>query len=133
MDYSHYHKPHSGSYLVKQSLQIADKIIQQMVRHELKPGDKIPSVREMAIQTGVNPNTIQRTYAELERMAIVETKRGQGTFVVENEKLIQELKIQLQKDVISIFVNNMRELGFSENEMVANLICYFEEGKGDMK
>jgi DNA-binding transcriptional regulator YhcF (GntR family) len=114
-------------------MQIADKIIQQMVRHELKPGDKIPSVREMAIQTGVNPNTIQRTYAELERMAIVETKRGQGTFVVENEKLIQELKIQLQKDVISIFVNNMRELGFSENEMVANLICYFEEGKGDMK
>jgi GntR family transcriptional regulator len=114
-------------------MQIADKIIQQMVRHELKPGDKLPSVREMAIQTGVNPNTIQRTYAELERMAIVETKRGQGTFVVENEKLIQELKIQLQKDVISIFVNNMRELGFSENEMVANLICYFEEGKGDMK
>jgi|tagenome__1003787_1003787.scaffolds.fasta_scaffold20253725_2 GntR family transcriptional regulator len=114
-------------------MQIADKIIQQMVRHELKSGDKLPSVREMAIQTGVNPNTIQRTYAELERMAIVETKRGQGTFVVENEKLIQELKIQLQKDVISIFVNNMRELGFSENEMVANLICYFEEGKGDMK
>lgn len=114
-------------------MQIADKIIQQMVRHELKPGDKLPSVREMAIQTGVNPNTIQRTYAELERMAIVETKRGQGTFVVENEKLIQELKIQLQKDVISIFVNNMREFGFSENEMVANLICYFEEGKGDMK
>jgi GntR family transcriptional regulator len=114
-------------------MQIADKIIQQMVRHELKPGDKLPSVREMAIETGVNPNTIQRTYAELERMAIVETKRGQGTFVVENEKLIQELKIQLQKDVISIFVNNMRELGFSENEMVANLICYFEEGKGDMK
>src|SRR6476660_1958095 len=114
-------------------MQIADKIIQQMVRHELKSGDKLPSVREMAIQTGVKPNTIQRTYAELERMAIVETKRGQGTFVVENEKLIQELKIQLQKDVISIFVNNMRELGFSENEMVANLICYFEEGKGDMK
>ena len=114
-------------------MQIADKIIQQMVRHELKSGDKLPSVREMAIQTGVNPNTIQRTYAELERMAIVETKRGQGTFVVENEKLIQELKIQLQKDIISIFVNNMREFGFSENEMVANLICYFEEGKGDMK
>ena len=76
-------------------------------------------------QTGVNPNTIQRTYAELERMAIVETKRGQGTFVVENEKLIQELKIQLQKDVISTFVNNMKELGFSENEMVASIYLLF--------
>lgn len=114
-------------------MQIADKIIQQMVRNELRSGDKLPSVREMAIHTGVNPNTIQRTYAELERMAIVETKRGQGTFVVENETLIQELKIQLQKDVISLFVNSMSELGFSEKEMVANLIGYFEEGKGDMK
>ncbi|MCQ6273570.1 GntR family transcriptional regulator [Bacillus sp. V3B] len=111
-------------------MQIADKIKQQIVRNELKPGDKLPSVREMAVQTGVNPNTIQRTYTELERMAIVETKRGQGTFVVESETVIQELKFQLQIDMISTFVNNMRELGFSEKEMVASLIRYFEEGQG---
>ena len=76
-------------------MQIVDKINQQIVRKELKPGDKLPSVREMAVQSGVNPNTIQRTYTELERMAIVETKRGQGTFVVDNEKVIQELKLAI--------------------------------------
>ena len=114
-------------------MQIVDKINQQIVRKELKPGDKLPSVREMAVQSGVNPNTIQRTYTELERMAIVETKRGQGTFVVENEKVIQELKLQLQLDMISTFVNNMRELGFSEKEMVASIISYFGEGQGEIE
>ncbi len=111
-------------------MQIVDKINQQIVRNELKPGDKLPSVREMAVQSGVNPNTIQRTYTELERMAIVETKRGQGTFVVENEKVIQELKLQLQIDMISTFVNNMRELGFSEKEMVARLLAILAKGRG---
>lgn len=114
-------------------MQIVDKINQQIVRKELKPGDKLPSVREMAVQSGVNPNTIQRTYTELERMAIVETKRGQGTFVVENEKVIQELKLQLQIEMISTFVNNMRELGFSEKEMVASIISYFGEGQGEIE
>lgn len=114
-------------------MQIVDKINQQIVRNELKPGDKLPSVREMAVQSGVNPNTIQRTYTELERMAIVETKRGQGTFVVENEKVIQELKLQLQIEMISTFVNNMRELGFSEKEMVASIISYFGEGQGEIE
>ena len=114
-------------------MQIVDKINQQIVRKELKPGDKLPSVREMAVQSGVNPNTIQRTYTELERMAIVETKRGQGTFVVDNEKVIQELKLQLQIDMISTFVNNMRELGFSEKEMVASIISYFGEGQGEIE
>lgn len=114
-------------------MQIADKINKQIVRNELHPGDKLPSVREMAIQTGVNPNTIQRTYSELERMEIVETKRGQGTFVVENEQVIQKLKYQLQIEIISKFVHNMMELGYSEEEMVDSLKGYIDEGQGEMK
>lgn len=113
-------------------MQIADKINKQIVRNELHPGDKLPSVREMAIQTGVNPNTIQRTYSELERMEIVETKRGQGTYVVENEQIIQKLKHQLQIEIISTFIHNMKELGFSEEEMVGNLKGFIGEGQGKM-
>ncbi|MDZ5470864.1 GntR family transcriptional regulator (plasmid) [Bacillus sp. 31A1R] len=108
-------------------LQIVDKISQQIVRNEIKPGDKLPSVREMAVQTGVNPNTIQRTYSELERMAIVETKRGQGTFVSEKSEIITELKSQMQTDIIADFVNNMRELGFTEEDMIAGLKRYMLE------
>ena len=64
-------------------LQLSERINNQIVRKELSAGEKLPSVREMAIRSGVNPNTVQRTYSELERMGIVETKRGQGTFVTE--------------------------------------------------
>ena len=61
----------------------------------------MPSVREMAIQSGVNPNTIQRSYSEMERMGVVETKRGQGTFVINRNEIVIELKQQLQNEMIS--------------------------------
>ncbi|MBA4538434.1 GntR family transcriptional regulator [Bacillus aquiflavi] len=99
-------------------LQIVDRICRQIVRNELLPSEKLPSVREMALQCGVNPNTIQRTYSELERMGIVETKRGQGTFVCENGNAVQELKLKLQSEIITNFVKDMKEMGLSEAEML---------------
>ena len=110
-------------------LQIADFIFQQIIREELKPGEKLPSVREMAVEMGVNPNTIQRTYREMERMGVVETRRGQGTFVVENSEIVTELKHTFQQEVISSFVNKMRDLGFSNEEMVASLKIFLERGE----
>nr|WP_295969633.1 GntR family transcriptional regulator [uncultured Bacillus sp.] len=112
-------------------MQIADKICQQIVRNDLHPGDKLPSVREMAMQTGVNPNTIQRTYRELERMEIVESKRGQGTFVVENPYVIRTLKQKRQTEIISSFVNSLQDLGFSKEEIIASLNDYFAEREGE--
>ena len=114
-------------------MQIADKICQQIIRNDLHPGDKLPSVREMAIQTGVNPNTIQRTYSELERMEIVETKRGQGTFVVKNDQMIGEIKQEWQSEIISTFVNSLKELGFTKEEIIKSLHDYFagREGTAD--
>ncbi|MBW8348286.1 GntR family transcriptional regulator [Bacillus sp. IITD106] len=109
-------------------LQIADHIFQKIVREEIKPGDKLPSVREMAIQLGVNPNTIQRSYAEMERMGIVETKRGQGTFVIESESIVVELQQTMQKEIITQFVKSMEELGFSKEEMIRGLQAFLSEG-----
>lgn len=106
-------------------IQIADHLSSQIVRGEIRAGEKLSSVREMAIHSGVNPNTIQRTYSEMERMGIVETKRGQGTFVTENEQVLKVLKIRLQADIISAFVQNMKELGFSQEEMMDGLEQYF--------
>lgn len=110
-------------------LQIADHVFQKIIREELKPGDKLPSVREMAVLMGVNPNTIQRTYSEMERMGVVETRRGQGTFIVENSEIITELKQTIQLEVISSFVKKMKDLGFSKEEMIANLKDYLERGE----
>ncbi|KQL53442.1 transcriptional regulator [Heyndrickxia shackletonii] len=105
-------------------MQIAERIFQQIVRGEMASGEKLASVREMAIQTGVNPNTIQRTYSEMERMGIVETRRGQGTFITENKVILTELKIRLQTDIIQSFVKSMKDIGFSKEEIVQGLQDY---------
>ncbi|OQP01519.1 GntR family transcriptional regulator [Geobacillus sp. 44B] len=112
-------------------MQIMEKINKKIVRNEWKAGDKLPSVREMAVQTGVNPNTIQRTYSELERMGIVETRRGQGTFVTENVEAIERLREQLKRDIVADFIRNMTELGFTMNDMIASLKDFSkgEDGK----
>ncbi|MCR2822166.1 GntR family transcriptional regulator [Lederbergia panacisoli] len=109
-------------------VQIADQIFQRIVREEIKPGDKLPSVREMAIQLGVNPNTIQRSYTEMERMGVVETRRGQGTFVIEKESMVEELQQTMQKEIILQFVKSMEELGFSKKEMISGLEAFLNEG-----
>ncbi|MDT9025390.1 MULTISPECIES: GntR family transcriptional regulator [Rossellomorea] len=112
-------------------LQIADRIIREIVRKELSPGDKLPSVREMAVQSGVNPNTIQRTYSELERMDIVETRRGQGTFVTEKEEVLSVLNEKLQEEVIELFIKNMKELGLSKEQMIKSVERYLAERGGE--
>lgn len=97
--------------------QIADRIIQQFVRGEIRPGEKLPSVREMAIQSGVNPNTIQRTYGELERMGVVESRRGQGTFMTEQIEMRNQLRADIQRDIVAAFIENMRGIGLEDREI----------------
>lgn len=111
-------------------LQIVENICYQIVRGDIQPGEKLLSVREMAVEFGVNPNTIQRTYSELERMGIVETRRGQGTFVCEDEKKISDLKDSLQTKVVEAFVSNMKKLGAAESEMKRSLSEYLNEKGG---
>lgn len=112
-------------------LQIADRIIREIVRKELSPGDKLPSVREMAVQSGVNPNTIQRTYSELERMDIVETRRGQGTFVTEKEEALSILNEKVQEEVIELFIKNMKELGLTKEQMIKGVERYLAQRGGE--
>ncbi|RSK27978.1 GntR family transcriptional regulator [Bacillus sp. HMF5848] len=110
-------------------VQLADDVIRKIVRKEINPGDKLPSVREMALQSGVNPNTVQRTYSELERVEIVETKRGQGTFVTENVDILQRLKESLRRDSIQAFIQEMKLLGFTIDEMIDGLQEVKEDGR----
>lgn len=111
--------------------QLVDRINRKILRGELKPGDKLPSVREMAIQSNVNPNTVQRTYRELEGMNIVETRRGQGTFVTEINETLNEMRDRLKQEEISKFVEGMHEMGYSNEEIQAGLKTYLQDEKGD--
>jgi len=102
-------------------LQIMREIKRAVVTGELKPGDRLPSVRERAEALTVNPNTVQRAYQELEREGVSETRRGTGSFIVERNELIGELRVEMAGTVITAFIEGMRSLGFADGAMVERL------------
>jgi len=97
--------------------QLVQKVILQIVRGDLKAGDKLPSVREMGGQFKVNPNTVQRAYADLERLTVVETRRGLGTFVTEDRARLTQLREQLKHGKIDTFIKDMQQMGFNNQEI----------------
>lgn len=99
-------------------IQIMDEIMRRISRGELKAGERVPSVRDFAREFGVNPNTVQRAYFELEREGILETKRGQGTFVTEDGERIKSLKEKLLKSIIDSFRNELESIGLSNEEIL---------------
>lgn len=102
-------------------LQIMRDIKRAVVAGELKPGDRLPSVRERAEALTVNPNTVQRAYQELEREGVSETRRGTGSFIVEKSELIGQLRSEMAGTVISAFIDGMRSLGFADGAIVERL------------
>jgi len=100
-------------------LQIMNYIKRQIVTGTLKPGDKILSVRELATELQINPNTIQRTFQELEREEIVETRRGLGRYVTSEESKIMAIKKEMAGELLDRFINGMQELGFAAQDIVS--------------
>ena len=99
-------------------LQLVERICGDVLKGNIKPGDKLPSVREYAIETGVNVNTVQRVYKELETLELTETKRGQGTFMTTNEQRINQLREDMKEQVATQFITAIQSLGFSTEEML---------------
>ena len=102
-------------------LQIMDLIKMDIVTGKLKSKDKLPSVREMATNLNVNPNTLQRSYQELERLGIVYTQRGTGTFLGNDKNMVENLKKEMAKEVIDSFILRMKSLGFSTIEIIKSV------------
>ena len=99
-------------------LQIVEYIQKQIVSGELNTGDKLLSVRELSGVLKVNPNTVQKAYAELERMNLVETIRNTGREVTRDDEIVRQSKEDLAKDYINDFVTNMRTIGFTMDEII---------------
>ena len=85
------------------------------------PGSRLPSVRDLAMEAGVNPNTMQRALAELERHGLVSTQRTSGRVVTEDMNMIKETRNMLAKEQIQEFIQRMRELGFEKEEILTLL------------
>ena len=109
-------------------IQISNIIKLQIVTKQLKSGDKLPTVRDLAETAGVNPNTVQRALSDLETEGFVYSVRTTGRFVTGNVDLIQRTRVELAQNELETFVSNMLNLGFEESELVAQLEGFL---KGD--
>lgn len=102
-------------------LQILERIRMQIAAGIYEPGEKIPSVRELAADAGVNPNTMQKALAELEHRNLVVTLRTSGRVVTEDLNMIRETKNQLAKEQIDDFLKRMKALGFEREDILIML------------
>ena len=98
--------------------QILERIQMQIVSGVYQPGTKIPSVRELAADAGVNPNTMQKALAELERSGLVMTQRTSGRVVTEDLNMIKETRNQLAGEQVRDFVKRMKDLGFDREGII---------------
>ncbi len=99
-------------------IQIMNLIKGKIVSGEIGKGDKLPSVREFSKKLKVNPNTVQRTYQELEREGLVFTQRGMGTFVTEDKEVIKKFKKGMATNIVNNFLIEMKKLGFTPSEIM---------------
>ena len=104
--------------------QIMEKLTEQIVSGQLNAGDKVPPVRELAAQAGVNPNTMQRALADLEREGLMHSNRTSGRYVTEDRSMIAQIREQ-----ISEFLAGMSQLGFTEQEILS--LLEKRHGKGE--
>lgn len=97
-------------------LQLMERIQHDIISGVYKPGDKIPSVRDLALDAAVNPNTMQKALSELERNGLVYSQRTSGRFITDDEELLKNMKMQLATEHIRQFFEQMHQLGFSDDE-----------------
>ncbi|QLY78157.1 GntR family transcriptional regulator [Clostridium intestinale] len=108
-------------------MQIIQKIKADIVSGRLKGGDKMPSVREFSENFKVNPNTVQRVFQELEREGITYSQRGIGTFIVDGDDILKELKDTQAQRYTERFVDEMKELGMNKEDISKYLLKVLEE------
>lgn len=99
-------------------LQIINLLKKKIVTSQLKEGDKLDSIRDMSTKLKVNPNTIQRSYQELERENLVYTQRGMGTFVTEDNEILKVLKKEMAESLVNNFVEEALSLKISRQEII---------------
>lgn len=99
-------------------LQIIERIEQKLVTGEWRAGERVPAVRELAAEFGVNPNTMQRALAELERSGLVYSERTAGRFVTPDEQRIRRLREEKSDEVVRDFLRRMTQMGCTREEVL---------------
>lgn len=102
-------------------IQLVQKIKAGIVSGELKQGERLLSVRELALTAKVNPNTMQKALAELESEGLIYTERTNGKFVTNDKKLIEKIKKELAKEKVESYLNDMKNIGIDYNDAIKYL------------
>ncbi|NLJ97428.1 MAG: GntR family transcriptional regulator [Clostridiales bacterium] len=110
-------------------LQLVEQIQAGIISGIYKPGDKLPSVRDLAIKATVSPNTMQRAMTELERDGLVYANRTSGRFITSDEELIGKLRKQYITQVIQEFLDKMDLLGVNLEETISYINMISDNNK----
>ena len=113
-------------------LQIAYRVKLKIASKELSMGQQLLPVREFAQEAGVNPNTVQRAFQELEKEGLVYSARTSGRFVTDDEKLIDQKRHEIAQSLMKNFVTEMTAIGFNSPEIKAIITDYIEQTGKDL-
>ena len=102
-------------------IQLVEIIRVQIVSGKFQKGERLPSVRELALTMKVNPNTMQKALVELENEKLIYTERTNGKYVTEDESLIEKVKKELAKEKVNNYLNSMNDIGISYDEAIKYL------------
>ena len=102
-------------------VQLVEQLELALVAGEFPPGSRIPPVRELAADAGVNPNTMQRALTELERDGLVYSQRTSGRYVTEDRDVISAARHALAAGKVRTFLSDMTALGFEKEELLSQL------------
>lgn len=102
-------------------IQIVEYLKLQIISGKLLPNEKLPSVRELAYNMKVNPNTMQKALSDLEDLELIYTERTNGKFVTTSEKTINKYKKEYIEKITKNYINNMQEIGIDIEE-IKNII-----------
>lgn len=100
-------------------IQLIEQIQSGIISGQFKPGDKLPSVRDLASEATVNPNTMQKALSELERTGLIYTNRTSGRFITSDEEMIKKLKKLSAKELVQDFIDRMEQLGYEPQETLS--------------
>ena len=109
--------------------QIVDRFQTLILNGALEPDEKIPSVRSLAVELSINPNTIQRAYAELERQGYIYSVKGRGSFVAENHQIRAKKQVEIWRE-LALLVEDARNAGITMEAFQAQVAQNYELNPG---
>lgn len=99
-------------------IQLVEQLKIYIISGNIEPGERLPSVRELALKTKVNPNTMQKALIELEDLKLIYTERTNGKYVTTDRTLIEKLKLEYASGISEKYLSSMKDLGFTELDVL---------------